>query len=411
MPVFQYVATKQSGEQVRGLLHGASLESVAQVLASQGLKVSELSVAAHSSDPIEQGRSEPPPTGARNPLESGVVAPLIAPVSLPDLVFFFRQLATMLDAGIGPSQALGVLSGQTRNGALKAIIQETAGHVTAGRPMSVGFERYPEVFNPLILSMVRTGEEGGFLSRQCSMLSDYLQRDHELRLLIKRETAYPKLVLIAAIVIVLAANFILSSLKPGAPLLQTPLTNPATWLCLGPLILGAIAFARIGMKNHAIISAVQSLALRIPGVGGMIHGFSMAKFGRAFAALYHAGMAPPRALELAADACGNESLRARMKPASDALKDGAPMSLAFGQTGAFSPLVLEMTRTGETTGNVDLMLTKMAEYYEQEGAVQARQAAMILGVVVFLGVAAYVAYVVIGFWSGYGAGVMGAGGG
>lgn len=137
----------------------------------------------------------------------------------------------------------------------------------------------------------------------------------------------------------------------------------------------------------------------------------MARFGRAFGALYAAGVPMPRAFRLAADACGNEALRSRMQPAVEDLEQGVSMSQAFIRTGAFNPLVIDMVRTGEMTGNVDMMLNKMADYYEDEGSLKARQSALILGVIVFLCVAVYVGYVIISFYTGYFGGITGAAGG
>ena len=112
-----------------------------------------------------------------------------------------------------------------------------------------------------------------------------------------------------------------------------------------------------------------------------------------------------QAVELAADACGNEFLRARIRPAAQGLQEGVGITEAFTATGAFEPIVLDMAKTGETTGNVDFMLTKIAEFYEEEGKTRSHQFAVALGVLATLVVAIYVAYTVITFYAGYFSGI------
>lgn len=398
MPIFQYRAVKPSGEVVRGILQGTTMEDALKNLQKDMLTVQEITLAPNQ---VEQ--PGPPPTlEPRTAVETHTAA-LVSPVTLPQLQFFFRQLAAMLHAGINPTNALDTLSRQTQSPRLRQILIETRDGVSAGKPISAGFERYPEVFTPLMMAMIRTGEEGGFLEEQCMHLAEYLQQEHELRNLIKRETAYPKIVLVASIIIILAANSIISAVAPGHGGLSSPLTTLATWFVLGPLLVFIFLFNRIGMKMPAVLAMVQNVGLKVPWLGGMIHGFAMAKFGRSFSSLYKAGVPTRKAIQLAADACGNEVIRQQIYPAADMIETGTPIGIAFAQTGAFSQIVLEMAHTGEMTGNIDLMLRKVAEYYEDEGKTKARQAAAILGVVVFLAVAAYVGFIVISFYTGMGA--------
>lgn len=419
MPIFQYEAVDPQGQTVKGTANGESMDAVAKLLTDRGLSLKGLSIAEGVVPPIPpkqmppepqtESSWTPPPTEARSRFETEVAGPLVGEVPLTRLHFFFRQLATMLHAGINPAQALETLSKQSGSLKLSRILLETKEHVIAGRPMSAGFQRYPEVFTPLMMAMVRAGEEGGFLESQCLQLSEYLQREIELRNMIRRETLWPKITVAASIFIILAANGVMSLVAPGGQRLESPLTTLATWFILGPLIIGGFLFVKVGLKNPAIKYKFDDFNLKIPGIGGMIHGFAMAKFGRAFGALYKGGVPMQKAVLLAADACGNEALRARMYPAAQRLQEGEGITDTFAQTGAFSPIVLDMTRTGETTGNMDQMLNKVAEYYEEEGAMKAQISAKIIGVVCLLLVAIYVAFVVIKFYMAYFAGVGAAG--
>lgn len=465
MPVFSYTAINSSGQHEKGLAQGSTLEEAAQSLAQRGLKVQELGIAASLQDPLAESRPtagaapfqppqtgqqsgprqltevaptqarydqnapqidgfvlpgpmhemprgmEGPPVAPRSKVETDFIGPLVGGVALTDLHFFFRQLATMLNAGVGVAQSLDTLSRQSRSGKLRAVVEEMRDHVIAGRPMSAGMQRYPEVFSPLMMAMIRTGEEGGFLGDQSHQLAEYLQRDIELRNLIRRETAYPKIVLAFAVIIIVATNLIIGAVAPGRSGLSSPLTNPAVLTILVPAVIAAVILFRLSRRQQPVMQAFHTFVNNLPGIRGMVRGFAMAKFGRAFGALYKAGVPLPRALELSADASGNEALRHKMYPAAESLKNGSRISESFAETGAFSPLVLDMVKTGEMTGSLDVMLTKVSEYYEDEGAVKAKQAGHLFAMIVFLCVAVYVFFIVFSFWSGYFQGIMNAGGG
>lgn len=417
MPVFEYTATNASGESVRGTLMSASLVTAAEDLTRQGFQVQHVGLAANANDPIptEFARGGAAPeeaprdiTSERPYVMTGIVGPLVLQVPLSALLFFFRQLSTLLNAGVGMVQSLDTLANQTHDPRLRAIVRELREHALAGRPISAGIQRYPETFSPLMISLVRVGEESGNLDRSLAQIAGYLEREIELRNLLRRVTIYPKLVLAASVIIILATNAIIASIGRGQGI-DSLLTRWSTWVVLGPLIVGIWLFIRIGLKNPRIKFQYDQIILSLPLFGPAVHQLCMAKFGRAFGTLYAGGVPVPRAVQHAADACGNEYLRARIYPAARGLEDGQGMTDCFTATGVFSPLVLDMTRTGETTGNVDQMLERMAVFYEDDAQTKATQFGWAFGVLVFLIVAVYVAYTVITFYVGYFGGIQRAG--
>jgi type II secretory pathway component PulF len=342
----------------------------------------------------------PPPTERRSAIMTDVVGPLLYKVPLDQLLFFFRQLGTMLNAGVPIVSSLDTLARQSRDPRIHGVIHELQGHVQAGRELSVGMQRYPEIFSPLMLSLIRAGEQGGMLDASLTQMADYIEREIALRNLIRKATLYPKIVIFCSIFIILGANYIIHSVfnKPGG--IATPLTEPATWVVLTPLIVFLFLFFRVGVNNPRMRHSYDHVLLKIPGIGSTVHQMAMAKFSRAFAALYKGGVPMPKAVLLSADACGSDYLRSKIYPAGAALEEGMGITEALGRTGAFSGQVIDMTQTGETTGRLDEMLEKVADYYEDDSTVKANQLAIILGVVCFLAVAAYVAYIVINFYSG-----------
>ena len=432
MPTFEYQATKPDGSTESGLLFGASLDGVARDLQAKGLTVTRVGLATSVGDPLA-GTAIPsprrvevpaaqaplayeapvavppgPPTGERSYFETSVWGPLAGGVDLNHLAFFFRQGGTMLNAGVPIGQSLNTLAGQARSPKLATILRETVGHVEAGRPLSDGFQRYPEVFSTVVLSVLRAGETGGFVDTAMHTIADYLNQEIELRRLYKKVTFYPKLQLAASAIIIVVANLIIASVAPGAKGLSSPLTTPATWIVLGPILVLLFLFSRVGLANPRVKYNWDAVVANLPYIGTTLRQVAMARFGRAFAALYSSGVPVGPAIRMSADACGNEYLRAAIHPAPARLEGGAGITETLRATGAFSPIVLDMMATGETTGDLDGMLRKMSEFYVGEAEVRQIKLGQVFGVVVALAVAIYIGYIVVTFWSGYGAGVSNA---
>lgn len=425
MPTFEYQAQSNDGQVVSGLVLGASLDEAASSLAGKGLQVLRIGVAASPGDPLAGVSARPverpsketarvvqdgptivgPPVDQRTYMQTSVWGPLVGKVPLSQLAFFFRQLGTMLSAGVPIVQTMGTLANQSASPKLRSILHELGGHVEAGRPISAGMQRYPEVFTPVMISIVRAGEEGGFLEKSLHLVADYIDREIHLRNLYRRLTFFPKLQIAMSILIVIGTNFIIASLgKKGG--LSSPLTEPGTWIWLGPLIVALFLFFRVGLANPRVKHNWDTVLSNLPYVGKTLRQLSMAKFGRAFGALYGGGVPMQKAFELGAESCGNEYLRSRMRPAYRQLETGAGLTETLSATGAFSPIVLDMVSTGERTGNLDFMLMKTADFYEQEAETRSTQTALIVGVVLGLVVAVYIGYVVITFYMGYYGGMM-----
>jgi len=436
MPTFEYQAQGADGKTVNGVVVGSSLDQALQDLTGKGLQILKIGLSANPNDPLagfnvaklarpsETPRSEAPATDTQEPVaqplrteqprgpeieqrsyvETSVVGPLVGKISLNQLLFFFRQLSVMLEAGVPFVQSLDTLVGQARDPRLKPIIAEIKGHVEVGRPMSAGMQRYPEVFTPVMLSLLRAGEEGGFLDQSLAEIANYLEREIALRNLYKRVTFYPKLELVASVVIIIAANYIIESIGRTVRL-WSPLTTPATWIVLTPILVMLFLFTRVGLANSRIKYNFDAVIANIPYLGGIVRQMAMAKFGRAMGALHRGGLPIQRCVQLSADACGNEWLRSMMQPASKELETGAGVAETLQATGAFSPIVMNMVATGEHTGNLDKMVDKMADFYEEEADTKATQLAKIVGVVVTLLVCIYIGMIIINFWSSYSQGL------
>ena len=452
MPTFQYQAIRPDGEITSGFVFGSSLDIAMGDLMKRGLSVQSIGVATSAQDPLgmappvqprpqtetpssegagfvvdargtriensvsaansvgagvesyagHSGYAAGPPTEQRSYMATSVLGPLVNKIALSTLAFFFNQLGTMLRAGVPMVQSLDTLSTQTRDPRFSAVVREIKGHVEAGRPMSAGMQRYPEVFTPVMLSIVRVGEEGGFLDESLFTVAKYTEDEIELRNLYRRVTIYPKLLIVASILIISGANLVIATVAPGGKGLSSPLTTITTWYILTPILIGLFLFFRIGLANFKIKFAWDTFVMHIPFLGKTIQQTSMAKFGRAFGALYRAGVPLPQVVKLSADSCGNEAMRAKLYPASRVLESGAGITETLKSTGALSPIVIDMLSTGEQTGNLDQMLNKMSDYYQDEAKTRSIQLGHFMGVLVFLVVAIYLAYIIVTFYQGMG---------
>ena len=247
------------------------------------------------------------------------------------------------------------------------------------------------------------------MEKAAKLNAEYLETDIEIRTVFRRETLYPKVVIVFSVIIIGLANTIVHAVG-GKQGIYSPLNDPAVdWVVL-PLLIGILLFVKVGLPNPRIRYNWDRVKLGIPYIGPTMHQFAMAKFGRALSALHKGGIAPGQALRMAADACGNEYLRSLMHPASKRLDQGTSFVEAMQETRAFTPLVMDMVSTGEMAGSLDAILDKICEYYESEATTRAQQLGRVTGVVALVLVGIYVAIVVITFYSGYISSISSAGG-
>jgi type II secretory pathway component PulF len=265
--------------------------------------------------------------------------------------------------------------------------------------------RFPWLFDKMQVRMVEAGETGGLLVAVLGRLADYLEREYEVRLDIKRKTLYPKILLAALIFIPQVPTLVLRGVVPY--LLEI-------WgiISMGLLVGVPTFFAfRLLLRTQAGRETWDQIKLLIPVIGGLVRKLAVGRFARTLAALYGAGVPIASALAMAGESSGNsvlEKATARMVPG---VERGVPVAQAMGASGFFQPMVLGMVSTGETSGNLDVMLDKAADFYEEEGRHSIVQLVVILGVLLLLLMALIIAIKVIGFYGGFYAGATGAAGG
>ncbi len=398
--------------------------STAQTTSQATVTTGAASTVAHTLPPQAQTQAHSRVGLAAIPYGEGVVSdkslwqrfletmvyPIFSGVVLKDMAPFLRQFATLINAGLPLYQALAALEGNTKNPKLKEIAREGQKQVQAGGRFSDVMMAYPWIFQPMQVAMIRAAEQGGMLDTTLHQVADYLDHDLEIRRLISRETLYPKITLFMALMILGLPGFtgglpavsqlVLGGMGAAAGQGYTLLSYLRDTVGFGlalsiPFAAVAITFRLFLFNVPGVREGCDSLKMLIPVVGKISQMFATAKFARTYAALYRGGFGAGMALSIAGDACGNAVLRRAALNAIPVAERGGLVSDALARSKAFPGMAMDMFRTGETSGALDQMLERMADFYEAEGKQKSHQAAMIFGIVVFLLVAILVAKSVI----------------
>jgi type II secretory pathway component PulF len=276
---------------------------------------------------------------------------------------------------------------------------------------------YPWIFPPMHIQMVRAAEQGGMLDEMLDDLSAYVEHELAMKRLIKQETFYPKLVLFFAVMILGKPGFfealpafskwVLGSMGKEVYTTGSYLADTVGFALtmLVPIFAVVVVFRVFLYNKSGVREAYDTIKTTLPGLGNIVKMFVMAKFMRVYAALYRAGFSMSSTLEIAGESCGNVLMRNAARRAIPLVERGGLVSEALARSGFMPPMAVDMFRTGETTGGMDQMLSKMADYYEAEAKLKSHQLALIFSAAVFLTVAFLVGMAVIRFWSGYATGV------
>jgi type IV pilus assembly protein PilC len=360
MALYTYRVLDKQGEIIQDKLEGSGEMAVATELRQQGLLVIDVK---------EQS------VGQRDILEP------FKRIKLSDLVVFSRQLAAMVNAGLSIVRALYVLSEQTENRKLKDVVVAVRKDVEAGSSLSQALEKHPEVFSRLYVEMVKAGEIGGILDGVLLRVADQLEKDQDLRRKIRSALTYPIVVLVLAI---LAASFMLIFIVPVFAETFQDLggTLPLpTRICMaisdiltsfwGVLVYAGMALAVVMFlrwkKSERGRKVWGRAVLRIPAkIGDVVKKATLARFARTFATLSAAGVPILQAIEVTATSSGNWVVESSLLKSRDAIREGIPLYKPLEEEPVFPPIVTRMIAVGEETGDIDGMLTKIAEFYESE---------------------------------------------
>ena len=355
MPTFTYRAKDEQGRLVIGRVEAVDGQAAACQLRDDGFWVIAI-------------RPVPAATGARllRALDQGVIKPLFFRVKLRDKAVMFRELATMARAGVSLVRSLDVLGTDTPSARLRQVLREMQPAVETGEHLSDQLARYPTVFTEMEGALVRAGERGGLLESMLRGIAQYLEYEMELRHIISRETFYPKVVVVLAM-LWLGLLAYLAWLMPNSPFAALPWFTLLLQILLEICAILAIALGlRVLLQRPFFARLWDRVKLAIPGIGPTVRKLALAKATRALAALYGAGVTISEAVEPAGRASGNCLIAEAFEGCAGDLRSGGSLSVALAARGLAPGLMLQMVRTGEETGDLDGMLGKVAEYSESD---------------------------------------------
>jgi len=314
----------------------------------------------------------------------------------------FRQLASMIAAGVTLSEALSVISQRCSEPRLRRSLQRAAKATSEGQRLSEVFAKEPDLYPPVTMAMIEAAETSGRLEEVLSRLADYYERDYQLRMMLSRETFYPKLLALGIILIPTAGAAIrIWLLKNAAAAVVYLLTRLLFWALV--LLLPGLAIWAVWKslaQSETGRASLDRLKLRVPLLGKVVYKLAMARFARALAALYGGGVTMARALRLAGEATANAALREIADRAAEQVQTGTSLTEAMANSGLRDDMMLSMLRTGEQTGELEGTMLHIAEYYEDEAQTAARQMAVAIVPIAVVIAGIVVALMVVQFYVG-----------
>jgi type IV pilus assembly protein PilC len=301
-------------------------------------------------------------------------------VKLKDLAVFSRQFATMINSGLSLLRTLNILAEQTENKTLAKTIKELRDDVERGSSLSAAMSKHEKVFNKLYVAMVRAGETGGQLDIVLNRTAANLEADYKLRQKVKSAMTYP--VVVAGIAVLLVTVMLLFVVPTFAGMFEglggtlplptqilLTLSQAAKWLMPLLMVLSIAGF--IGYKRARKASAgfrlrADTIKLKIPIFGLLFLKVAVSRFTRTLGLLLRAGVPVLQALDIVADTTGNEVVTRATSDVKESVRSGESMAGPLARHSVFPPMVVQMIAVGEDTGQVDEMLDKVSDFYDQE---------------------------------------------
>jgi type IV pilus assembly protein PilC len=392
MNAYVFRAIDVAGVKSRGEVEGESKQAVAEQLRSRGLIVLGVD---------EKG------LGSRS-----LNLELFERIKLSELAIMTRQLATMVSSGMTILRALYVLEAQTENKKLRDVLIKVRQDVEAGLPLSDAFERHPKVFNELFVAMTRSGETGGMLDAALLRIADQLEKEESLRRQVKSAMVYPTVVMSFAFLVLTAlVAFIVpvfvkvfkqfDSKLPSITKFTVGISHLVThqwYLLIGAVVLIVVAF-RKWKGSRAGRAQWDAFKLRIPmKIGDIVQKVALARWSRTLSALVSAGVPLLQALEITGKTAGNHVIDKAMQDVIASVKQGGTIAAPLRTAPVFPAMVGHMVGVGEQTGALDTMLSKIADFYEDQVESAVKALTSILEPVMIVLVGGIVGFIVIAMY-------------
>lgn len=359
MPGFSYVAVDKRGKEKRGSLEAETRERALEQLKAEGL----IPVSVR-----EQGA-----------LNKEIDFSIGKKVKPRDLSVFCRQFVSITQAGVPMKEALQMLSEQTENKWLKRAISEVLLNVEKGNTLADSMRSQPDIFPPMLVNMVEAGEQSGSLEMAFSRMAVHFEKEAKLKATIKKATIYPIILVIAAIgVIAVMLLFVIpifidmfADLDIEMPALTMFVMNSSKWMTshwyvVLAMIVGVVVAYKLIYKTTQGRLTIDRIKMKMPLFGKLTVKTACSQFARTMSTLLMSGISTIDALETTSKIVNNIHYTNAMLKAREEVMKGIPLSEPLEASGIFPPMVYHMTGIGEETGNVEEMLEKMADYYDEE---------------------------------------------
>ncbi len=393
MASYAFKALDFKGSSTKGEIEAGDKMAVAAQLRSKGLIVID----------IEE----------RKPASAGDILARFRRVKADELVIATRQLSTMVSSGMSLLRALYVIEEQTENDKLREVFIEVRKDVEAGVSLSEALERHPDVFNDLYVAMVRAGETGGILDNTLVRVATQLEKDAALRRQIKAAMVYPSviggfaLIVLFALVAFLVPVFEKIFKDFGGDL--PAITKFTVWLSHLVTerfyVIFGVAFAVVWLfrwwkRTERGRMQWDRLKLKFPmKIGGIVQKVALARFSRTFSGLIAAGVPMLEAIDITGKTSGNRVIEKAMEDVRESVKKGGTLTAPMAEVPeAFPVMVTQMIGVGEETGALETMMTKVADFYEEQVEAAVKALTSILEPIMIVIVGAIVGFIVIAMY-------------
>jgi type IV pilus assembly protein PilC len=393
MATYAFKALDLGGSPSKGEIEASDKQAVASQLRSRGLIVVDIE---------EQAAAN-----------AGDIFARFKKVSADDLVIGTRQLATMVQSGMSLLRALYVIEEQTENQKLRDIWIEVRKDVEAGVSLSEALSRHPDAFNELYVAMVQAGETGGILDQTLVRVATQLEKDATLRRQIKAAMVYPSLIGGFAFVVLFAlVTFLVPVFEKifkdfGGDL--PPITKFTVWLShmftrrwyvMFAAIFGVVWLFRYWKNTERGRIQWDTIKLKFPmQIGGIVQKVCLARFSRTFSGLISAGVPMLEAIEITGKTSGNKVIERAMEEVRESVKRGGSLTQPMTRVPeAFPVMVTQMIGVGEETGALETMMSKVADFYEDQVDAAVKALTSILEPVMIVVVGAIVGFIVISMY-------------
>ena len=365
MPKFIYIATNSQNKSITGTLDVADKSAAIAAITKQGMRPISVKAGAGGAKSFSFGDF----LGGNK-------------VKSDDLVMFTRQLSAMVSAGVPLLRALTSLQQHSESEALKKVLATIIKDVEGGAPLGDALAKYPNTFSDVYVNMVRAGEAAGILDEILKRLALQQEKNATIRKKVKSAMTYPMVLIFITLlaffglmmfVIPQIGKILLDLGGPDAKL--PPLTQgmlaisgfmTSYWYIVFPALIAGVVFLLRYIKTPKGKAQFHHIILKTPAVKVIVKKIAVARFSRTFSALMGAGVAVLEALSVTSRAIGNVVYEKALLDAAEAVKNGATLSSVIEKNPLFPAIVSQMLSVGEETGQTDIVLVKVADFYEEE---------------------------------------------